>query len=454
MAAPSRKRARSTWLAPMLSAGFGAGASALGYAGLSPYASGFGSYLGQKFKDITGYGAYTVRKNVLAGEVPSVGNSSNVEGGLLISHREYLGDIITSHYAGAFSSISFRINPGSSQTWEWLAQIACNYEQWVPEGILFCFKSTSSDSLNSTNTALGSVIMATQYDLYAPPFTTKAEMMAYEYSSSGLPSEDIIHPVECDPRQIPVSVLDVSNSPTSPGDHRFADLGIFTIATSGFQGIDVVVGELWVTYQVTLLKPKLYASLGKFNDFFHAYVPQSSYGQSPYQVGFQPLVVDVANTIPIYPYSTGLYYDDTSLSGYRFYGDRSQPGLCLQMHNAGASYDSLSIFFPLYAYPVAYMIYWWCNYASDESGILPTVTTGSDYGNAPVAFGDLFSPDSSDSTDLHTVMTKVYIPGQKIAPYDGARNKPYLTFRLSNGNMEDYEFLIVQIPSNCTQGAL
>lgn len=196
---------KSLWLAPALGAGFAAGATALGFGALAPAASMFGNYVGQSLKDITGYGAYTLNKNVLSGTVPSVGNTSRVEGGLTISHREYLGDIITSGVSGEFSIQQFTINPGNYRTWEWLTQIAMNYEQWIPEGILFMFKSTSADALNSINTALGTVIMATQYNPYDTPLDSKAQMESYEYSTSGRPSENIIHMIECDPMQGAIS---------------------------------------------------------------------------------------------------------------------------------------------------------------------------------------------------------------------------------------------------------
>lgn len=273
---PPMKRQRpngdSTWLAPMLGYGFGAAAGALGHPALAGPASAFGSYIGQSIKDITGYGEYHVNKNtLLTGEVPNVSNPPTTNG-WVISHKEYIGDVITASTANTFQIASFDLNPCNAQCWEWVSQMASNFEEWKPEGIIFMFKSTSGDALNSVNTALGSVTMATNYNPYNPAFTTKAEMESYEFCTSGLPSTNIMHAIECDPSQGSISTYYCNQGPAqmnSLQDKRFNTLGTFYIATSGFQGTSVNIGELWVTYQFTFLKPKLYNSLGMANDYIY-----------------------------------------------------------------------------------------------------------------------------------------------------------------------------------------
>ena len=160
------------------------------------------------------------------------------------------------------------INPANSRTFPWLNQIAGNYEQYFIEGLVFEFRSTSADALNSTNTALGSVMMATQYDVADPVFRSKAEMLNYEYSNSLKPSDNCLHMVECEPSQSVLSGLyTLDGSAPANTDSRLYHLGRFSIATVGFQAANVNIGELHVTYQIRLLKPKLYAELGMANDW-------------------------------------------------------------------------------------------------------------------------------------------------------------------------------------------
>jgi len=219
---------------------------------------------------ITGFGDYEIKKNVfLQGRLPEMMNIPS-GGGTVIRFQEYLGDIVTSSSANTFNLQSFLINAGRDATFPWLSQIAANYEQYSFEGLVFEFRSTSADALNSTNTALGSVMMATNYDSADADFQTKSEMLNYEFSTSIKPSENCMHMVECEPNQTVLTELyTLAGDVPSGKDSRFYHLGNFQIATTGFQGTSVNVGELHVTYQVRLLKPKLFNSLGGEIEFAH-----------------------------------------------------------------------------------------------------------------------------------------------------------------------------------------
>lgn len=236
----------------------------------------WGGYLGSKLgeyaggalhglvSNITGLGDYKIRKNVLSGRLPEVANVSS-GGGTVIRFQEYLGDVLTASTANTFKIDSYLINAANPKTFPFLAQIAANYDQYEIEGLLFEFRSTSGNALTSTNTALGSVMMATQYDVKDPVFTSKIEMLNYEFSTSCAPSGNCIHMIECDPHQTPVSLLYSLATEDTPAntDARLYHLGRFQIATTGFQGTNVNIGEIHVTYQVKLLKPKLVMALNQ-----------------------------------------------------------------------------------------------------------------------------------------------------------------------------------------------
>lgn len=173
-----------------------------------------------------------------------------------IRHREYLGDVLTSATAGAFSIQAFPINPGMALSFPWLSQVCgSTFQQYRLNGMVFEFRSMSADALNSTNTALGSVVMATDYDSKDSPFTTKQQMENTMFGVSCKPSSCMIHAIECAKNQTSVSELYIRayNVPTG-ADPRLYDMGNFYIATAGMQGTNVNVGELWVSYDVTLLK--------------------------------------------------------------------------------------------------------------------------------------------------------------------------------------------------------
>lgn len=73
----------------------------------------------------------------------------------IITHREYIADIVTGPDAGSFSYVTYSINPGSTNLFPWLSNIAQNFESYKMLGLVFEYKSMSADALNSVNTALG-----------------------------------------------------------------------------------------------------------------------------------------------------------------------------------------------------------------------------------------------------------------------------------------------------------
>lgn len=215
-----------------------------------------------------GLGAYDVsriRRNVfLHGDPPQMRNTNYMEGGTVIRHREYLGDIVSSATANTFNIQSFPLNPAQKATFPWLSPIASQYEEYMVNGIIFEFKSTCSDAIaSSNNLALGNVMMASQYDPLNPPFISSVQMLNYEYAQSCKVSESAMHMIECDPRQSPLTHLY-----TRPGtlvanaDLRLYDFAAFYVASSGLQGTSINLGQLWVTYEFILFKPKVsFASL-------------------------------------------------------------------------------------------------------------------------------------------------------------------------------------------------
>lgn len=204
------------------------------------------------FKRITGFGDYSINSNSLVTDNSPPIFAKNGRG-VIIKHREYLGDITGSV---AFNINGYPINPGMPQTFPWLSAVASAYEQFSFKGLVFEFKSTSSNALNSTNTALGAVIMATEYDSKKPAFSSKLQMENYEFATSCKPAESCLHPVECNPAESTLTCLYTRQPSSVISDLRFNDLGQFYIATVGMQASSVI-GELWCTYEVELLKPRI-----------------------------------------------------------------------------------------------------------------------------------------------------------------------------------------------------
>lgn len=225
-----------------------------------------GSALGHGIGRILGSGDYVtgpmVKSNVLVNstEVPEFGTQGRAN---MIYHREYLGDLITSATPGAFKRQSFTINPGLNTTFPWLSTIAQNYEQYKVHGMVFYFKTTSGESVASTNTALGTVIMATDYNVNAAPYASKTEMENSQFAQSFKPSISAMHGIECAPSELPLKNYYVRTGDVAASDSiKWYDLANFQIATQGFQAASVNIGEIWVTYLIEFFKPQIPRSIG------------------------------------------------------------------------------------------------------------------------------------------------------------------------------------------------
>lgn len=222
-----------------------------------------GRYIGHKVGRLFGSGSYGIVDGstaVMAPDPPRFSNGSR-DDSVCITHREYLGDIITSSTAGALKVDTYNLNPASNEVFPWLSHIAGpNFQQYKFDGLVFEFRSFSADALNSANTALGSVFACINYDSADQDFTSRNEIENSDWSRSGKPSESFMIPVECAPRQTALNgLLYVANSNNLPAnsDPKTYLLGKLSLGTTGFQAASVNIGSLYVTYKVRLYKPLL-----------------------------------------------------------------------------------------------------------------------------------------------------------------------------------------------------
>lgn len=219
-----------------------------------------GKNLGEGASKLLGFGDYKVVSNSLmkgmqqngGDAIPKFSASNN---GIRIVESEYLGDILSSVVPQEFLNTKYRLNPADPVAFPWLSTIAQQFDQWRPNGIVFEFRTTSSD-FNGSAQGLGSVIMATDYDVDDPVYSSKISMTNSDYACSTKPSNDLFHGVECDPKQRPTELLYVL-SPNSRTNSNLYSLGNFQVATTGVSAAAVVLGELWVSYDITFFKKQL-----------------------------------------------------------------------------------------------------------------------------------------------------------------------------------------------------
>jgi len=250
-------------------------------------------------------------------ELPTI---INTKSGVFIRHKEYLGDIVNTQ---AFTNTVFPLNPGLVGSFPWLSQVAEAFEEYEWRGLVFQFRTMSSDMILSTatSTALGSVVMATQYDVLDTPFVNKSQMENHCYANSRKPSQSFLHGVECARGNSPVTRLFTRAGAVPPtGDARLYDLGNFQIATQGMQGTGTgTIGELWCSYEIRLFKPQigginqiqssilydhwiLSGNLGKTLSYWGTNAPVLSNGSS----NFTQLVNDTGSSNALIQFPAGL----------------------------------------------------------------------------------------------------------------------------------------------------
>lgn len=229
---------------------------------------------------MAGHGLYhsnsLIRKNgtQMFDGVPSFSSKKDETGALSIQHREFITDVFGNQVQSGnpnatipFSNIAYSLNPGLESTFPWLSQIAQNYEEYEFKSLIYTYKSVIADVGYSTSGQIGTVIMATNYNATQEPFEDKQIMMEYDAACSTKCSQSMLHGVECHPAKLsghPGKY--VRTAPVQVGeDVKTYDHGKFQIAFANTPTslANQTLGELWVSYDITLRKPKFFSGRGK-----------------------------------------------------------------------------------------------------------------------------------------------------------------------------------------------
>jgi hypothetical protein len=176
---------------------------------------------------------------------------------IVVRHKEYLGEVKSSQ--GFAVQQSYPLNPGMSTTFPWLSGIAVKFQEYKIRGLVFHYIPTSGSAVSSTNAALGSVMLQTSYRATDALPGSKVEILNEYCSNEVVPCDSMAHPIECDPKENPFNVQYVRSRSVPAGETQLMyDLGITHLAVAGSQSATpVVLGDLWVTYEIELKKPIL-----------------------------------------------------------------------------------------------------------------------------------------------------------------------------------------------------
>jgi hypothetical protein len=243
---------------PMVKSALENGGGMIGSLTNIPGASDIGKKLGSRISKLVGSGDYSASDppayNSLfprSRDFPSFGSTS---GSTRIKHREYISDIFTGSTAGTFNNLSLPVNPGLTFVFPYLSQIAANYEKYKFHGLVFEYIATTSPYNSSS--AMGSVILSTQFNSSVTPYTNKAQMENSENAISDRFDKSIVFGIEC-AQQATNEYYCRSGVTVQP--IQLTDLCQFQIATQPASTFPTnsTIGELWVTYDIEFLGPRI-----------------------------------------------------------------------------------------------------------------------------------------------------------------------------------------------------
>jgi hypothetical protein len=184
-----------------------------------------------------------------------------------MSKREYVTRVVSPPTPGDFSNGSYSINPGLSGVFPFMSQIAANYDEYEFKHLVFHYKPTISRA--SQSGAMGSILLACNYNAGAPKFDDYREMIEYMGAMECRICDEAVFGVECDPSKRAGKATEYVRTGMVPvgEDIKTYDLGLFQIATADISASDypagTLLGHLFVEYEIVLGKPKLFTALGK-----------------------------------------------------------------------------------------------------------------------------------------------------------------------------------------------
>lgn len=154
-----------------------------------------------------------------------------------------------------FGVNTFRVNPGNSLLFPRLNALSKIFEKFNVRSLTFKFLPTSAA------TKSGAVVLLLETDVYDSIPTTKEEMLNHQNSCRGLP---------WDAFELKVAARDLHPRPqmfcrseeVAPSDYdaRLDDLGELHIGAYVDSETPMVIGELWVEYDIEFISPAVHSS--------------------------------------------------------------------------------------------------------------------------------------------------------------------------------------------------
>jgi len=239
-----------------------------------------GGKAGSWFQSIFGSGDYSaaphsfqVERNSLTGNgaIPTMHASEGQPHDIF--HHDYIADV------GMTIDPTLRVIPldiSNPLSFPWAVGLSANYQQWEIMGMVLVYRPLSADAVASPTASLGTIVLATEYDVYAPEPSNKTEIANMAFTTTGKPSQPQVHPIECARNQTQIPLLKILQTGQIVPDLQFYQHAKCYVFTQGAAADYSAAGELWVAYHIRLHKPRLPgivgSGLGAFVNCFNVFV--------------------------------------------------------------------------------------------------------------------------------------------------------------------------------------
>lgn len=171
------------------------------------------------------------------------------DGSTRVRHREFLTNV-GAEFGFDTKLYSTGINPGDGKTFPWLSQLAKGYERYQIHSIRFEYEPFSA------TTTAGTVSLLIDYDPTDSGPTTKTELLnSYRAvrSSVWMSSHTIASPVEL--RSDDHLFVRTKTRDLTTENLKLYDVGTLFCAFSDIADNRALYGELWVSYDISLMVP-------------------------------------------------------------------------------------------------------------------------------------------------------------------------------------------------------
>jgi len=203
------------------------------------------------FSKWLGLGDYKLSKNTIVGVGGSVPTMHSENDSVVIRHREYIGDIMSSN---SFSTVQVPLNPGLVTSFPWLSKLAQCYQTYRIHGMVIEYIPELSE-VAANELSLGYVTLAAQYRTDLPAFPSNAMALESEFAVSGKPNEPKVLAIDCKPSMSAFNKWYVRTSAAYTGDVKTFDFVSLNVLVGGMQTANQSAGQIWASYEIELFHP-------------------------------------------------------------------------------------------------------------------------------------------------------------------------------------------------------